>query len=174
MSEEVRMRKMKRYTTPALIACLLILSIGGTMAAVSCQPELPKLPINYPPAYFIDIQFPPEEEPREEGLFYLTLERGSSLTLPVTVTSESNVPIRIRLALSDNPAIPEFITFQTQQEYVTLEPEESIDMTVTFTIAESATLGSYRMSVWGELEEPVEERSTMGQAFTLVITASQV
>jgi hypothetical protein len=129
----------------------------------------PSIPPKYPPAYFIEAQFPPDEYSRESGLFSLTMERGSSVTLPVNVTSWSDVPIHIRLALSSHPSIPEFVTFEVQQDYVTLEPEESIELLVTFTIAESAIPGSYRMSIWGELEEHVEERATMGQGFTLVL-----
>ncbi len=130
------------------------------------------IPPKYPPAYFIEAQFPPNEDFEDSGLFSLAMEPGSSVTLPVNITSWSNVPIHVRLSVSAHPAVPDFVTFETQQEYVTLEPDERTQIPVTLTIAKAARPGEYRMSISGELKEPVEERSTMGQGFTLVITDS--
>ena len=95
------------------------------------------IPPKYPPAYFIEAEFPLDEYSGESGLFSLKMECGRSVTVSVNVTSWSDVPIRIRLALSAHPSIPEFVTFKTQQEYVTLEPDESIEILVTFTVSES-------------------------------------
>ena len=99
----------------------------------------------------------------------MTVAKGASTTLPVMITSRSEVPIYIRPALFTEKKIPDSITFETQKEYIILEPEESIELTVTFTVGEDTATGDYYTGIYGELKEPVEERATMGQGFRLII-----
>jgi hypothetical protein len=158
----------KTLLVPPLVGVAIMI-----LPVASCRPPIPDIPALPPRAYRIDIQLPPEDELHDTGLFTLRMERGSSLTLPATVTSESDIPISIRLALYSNNTIPDFVTFETQQEFVTIEPREITDIPATFTIAESAAPGSYRMGISGELEMPIEGRATAGQSFNLIITADQ-
>ena len=160
------MNKMKRYATPALAVSFIITSIGGTLAAVSCNPDMPEKLF---PAYYFNIHFPAEEE----KISTLTMERGNSATLPVTVTSNSDVVIYIRLTQDDQRALLESITFETRQEYVALEPGENATLYVTFRVPDFVTPGRYSTGIHGELKEPVEDRAVMTQGFNLVVTDKQ-
>ncbi len=154
------MKILKRYTNHALTISLSILCIGGVMAAVSCKPDMPQKPL---PAYYFNIKFPEQEE----SISTLTVERGSSATLPVTVTSNSDVPISIRLTLKESGTLPGSITFETRQDYAALQPEESITLYVTFNISGSTAPGRYNTGIHGELKEPVTNRALMTQGIHL-------
>ena len=164
MIEEVSMKKIKRYTAPALMVSLLIPSVGGTMAPVSCTLE----PQKDFPAYYFNIQLP-----AEEPLSSLTIERGSSLTLPVTVTSNSDVPVSIRLTQDNQRILPDSITFETPPDYAALQPGENATLYVTFNVSELATPGEYSTGIHGQLKEPVANRCLMTQLFTLIVTDRQ-
>ena len=165
MVEEVSMKKIKRYIAPALMASLLIPGIGGTATAASCTTSIPQKDL---PAYYFDIRFP-----AGEPVSTLTVERGSSVLLPVTVTSNSDIPISIHLTQDNQNILPDSITFETRQDYVTLPPGENTTLYVTFSISELAASGSYTTGIHGELKEPVENRSLMTQVFNLVVTDYQ-
>jgi hypothetical protein len=175
------MERMKRHIICTAIASSIFLTFGGIMGMSSCQTatEPPtetttfSIPPKYPPAYFIEIEFTDETTGEGDVVRNVTVAKGASTTLPVMITSRSEVPIYIRPALFTEKKIPDSITFETQKEYIILEPEESIELTVTFTVGEDTATGDYYTGIYGELKEPVEERATMGQDFRLIIIDSQ-
>jgi hypothetical protein len=170
---KIKMRKRKRYITLAVIVSILLFCISGSMLAVSCNSTVPTIPIELSPAYNIDIPSTPETVTKKEPSDTVAVVRGSSVTVPVTVTSMSGVPIKIRLVLTPELSLPSSITFKIQQEYVTIEPGKSINIPVTITAAESTLPGTFGMSVFGSLKEPVKGRSLSAQIFMLVIIDSQ-
>jgi len=164
-TKEAKAIKTKRYLTPALIFGLLIPVTSVITATTSCNPDMPRKLL---PAYYLNIQFPIDEE----DISTLTIKPGDSATLPVTVTSNSEIPISIRLIQDDQRTLPETIAFESGHKYVTLQPGESITLYVTFTVSEFATPGKYNTGIHGELKEPVEDRALMTQRYNLVVTDS--
>ena len=165
MTEESSMKKIKRYTTPALMTSLFIFNIGAIMAPISCTTDMPQKDL---PAYYLDIQFPVDE-----SISSLSIGRGESETLPTTVTSNSDIPISIRLTQDNQRVLPDFITFESPQDYVTLQPGENTTLYVTFNVSELAAPGEYTTGIHGELNNPVQNRSLMTQEFSLVVTDLQ-
>ena len=156
------MIKIKRHLIPALISGFLMPVIGLTVAACSHQPEMPTKPL---PAYSFDIMFPKDEE----DIGTLTLKAGEATILPVAVTSNSEVPISIRLVQDKGSALPKSITFKAERDYVTLQQGEFAILHVIFTVAESAAPGKYSTGIHGELKEPVRDRALLTQRIHLNI-----
>ncbi len=100
------------------------------------------------------------------------MERGGSVTLPVTVRSLVDEPIKIRLNLTAVLSVPAFVQFVTDEEYRTIEPGDTIDTEMTITVSENAPLGSFFLGIGCELEEPVEERGGVTMMFTFTVTGS--
>ena len=175
------MERMKRHIIYPVIASSIVMTIGGIMGMSSCQTatESPtetmpfSIPPKYPPAYFIEIEFTDSTTGEGDVVRNVTIPKGASTTLPVVITSWSKMPIYVRPALITEKRIPGSITFETQEEYIILEPDESIEIPVTFTVGENTATGEYYTGIYGELKEPVEERATMGQDFRLIIIDSQ-
>jgi len=162
------MKRREKYLLIVLIVTTMIFSIVGSMLCLSCKPipttPPPKLPTNKLfPAYTIDIKYPSEEG-------FVTVERGGAFTLPVTVRSLVDEPIKIRLALTTGDEIPEFVECELQKEYITLNPGESIDTQITIKITEDAPPGSFYLGITGELQEPVKERGGEAMFFMLTVT----
>jgi hypothetical protein len=156
------MKKMRQYTIFILLTSLLIISIGTTTAVVSCTADMPEKLL---PAYYLDIRFP-----AGEPVSTLTTTRGNSVFVPVIMTSNSEVPISIRLTRDDRRVLPDFITFESRTDFITLQPGENTTLYVTFNVSELAIPGSYDTGIHGELKEPVANRSLITQVFNLFVT----
>jgi hypothetical protein len=170
--------KTKKYPEIILIAITIILCIIGSVIQLSCKPTpvIPSTPIlpstalpnesqsphKLIPAYSINIKYPSEEG-------FVTIKRGGSFNLQVTVRSLVDVPIKIRLALNAAGEVPEYVECELSKEYMTLNPGESINKKITIKIARDAPPGSFFLGVKGELQEPVEERGGESMNFTLTI-----
>ncbi len=148
----------------------IIFGIIGSMLYLSCKstPTTPP-PVEFPtkllPAYTLDIKYPAEEGS-------VNVDRGGSVTLPVTVKSLVDEPIKIRLTLTAVDKIPEFVQFETEKEYRTLKPGGTISTEMTITVSENAPLGSFFLGITGKLEEPVKERAGLSMNFTFTVTGS--
>jgi len=162
----VRMKRRGKYPAIVLIVTTMIFGIVGSMLCLSCKPSPttpPSSPTKLFPAYTIDIKYPAEEG-------FVTVERGGAFTLPVTVRSLVDEPIKIRLALTTNDGVPEFVECELQKEYTTLNPGKTIDTQITIKIAEDAPPGSFYLGITGELQEPVKERGGEAMFFMLTVT----
>ena len=100
-----------------LMVTTIIFGIIGSMLYLSCKstPTTPpdiELPTKLLPAYTLDIKYPAEGAS-------VDVERGGSVTLPVTVRSLVDEPIKIRLNLTAVYKVPEFVQFETEKEYRT-------------------------------------------------------
>jgi hypothetical protein len=158
----------------------MISIIGISIITLSCGssavPSTP-FPVKYPPAYFVEFQFTPEQ--KDLPFSTVKVARGSSVTIIATIMWVGTA-IDLRLVLNSvvlessgttqiMERLPDFITFETSLEYVRLEPGDSVNIPITFTIAESATTGSYIIGFLGQQKQPVKERSDSGNAFRLQI-----
>jgi hypothetical protein len=172
--------KTTKYLRILLITVAIMLFVIGAAVNLSCKPtattspssnlHTPKitpdesqLPHKLLPAYAIDIQYPSEEG-------FVTVKRGGSFTLPVTVRSLVDVPMKIRLALNAYGEVPEYVEYELPKEYTTLNPGESFSSSIAVDITINAPTGSFYLGVTCELEEPVQERGGESMNFLLTIS----
>ena len=161
------MTTREKYPAIILMVTTMIFGIIGSMLCLSCKP-IPttppsKSPTKLLPAYTINIKYPSEEG-------FVTVERGGAFTLPVTVRSLADDPIKIRLALTAADEVPEFVEYELQKEYITLNPGKTIDTQITIKVTEDAPPGSFYLGITGELQEPVKERGGEAMMFMLTVT----
>ena len=120
----------------------------------------------------IDVDYPSEREgnlPIPEG--FVTVRKGGAVTLPVTIKSLVDKPIKIRLTLGGVYA-PEFVEYEYPKGYMTLNPGETIDTQIIVKALENAQAGDYTsmeesIYVTGYLQEP--ELGKMFSVFYLSI-----
>ncbi len=120
----------------------------------------------------IDVDYPSEREgnmPVPEG--FVTVRKGESVTLPVTIKSLVDEPIKIRLTLG-GVYPPEFVEYEYPKGYMTLNAGETIDTQIIVKVPENAQTGDYTsreesIHVTGYLQEP--ELGKMFSAFYLSI-----
>ena len=155
----------EKYPLIVLMVASMIFSIIGSTLSVSCKPEIPILtkPL---PAYSLNINYP-----SIEGL--VRVERGGSVTLPVTIKSLVDESIKIRLTLTATPQVPAFIEYEVPEGYITLNSRGTIDTQITIKVSENAQLGSHTIGITGELREPIEGRSGVAMMFNLTVVDRQ-
>lgn len=115
----------------------------------------------------IDVDYPSEREgnlPIPEG--FVTVRKGESVTLPVTIKSLVDEPIKIRLTLG-GVYPPEFVEDEYPKGYMTLNPGETINTQIIVKALENAQTGDYTsreesIHVTGYLQEP-----ELGKIFSL-------
>jgi hypothetical protein len=148
-----------------IILTTIILVIIGLMLYISCKPDVPIItgPV---PAYSLKIDYPSIER-------LVRLERGGSVTLPVTIKSLVDEPIEIRLVLTDTPQVPAFIEYEVPEGYINLNSRGTVDTQIIIKVSEDAQLGSNNVGIAGELQEPIEGRSSVGVMFELRVIISQ-
>lgn len=145
------------------IATAVIVGIVGLVLLSACGPTVPPKLL---PAYTINISFP-------SHLSKVTLNQGGSISLPVTVTSQADQPMNIRLLMVDNDdQLPQFLQYNAQEEFVALPARGSFNSLITINAANEAPLGDYDVGIRGQLEEPVKERSMLTHMFRLTILAA--
>ena len=171
------MRKI-RFTISVL---LILLVTAGILANISCKEPTPTPYPHNRPEYSLSIQFPTAEVSKEDNFNIVTAKRGSDVSLPVTIYSMATEEIDVRIVLVDGmnipgyitfPSKPDFITFTSQQEYVPILPQKSVEITVNFKVAASATPGSYMIYIGGDQKDLPENGSNMAQNFYLKIIDS--
>jgi len=172
------MRKIK-FT----ILVLLILPVtAGILVNISCKEPTPTTFPYKRPEYSLTIQFPTAEVSKEDNLNIVTVKRSSAVSLPVTIYSMASEEIDVRIVLIDGinipdeitfPSKPDFITFTSQQEYVPVQPQKSVEITVYFSVAASATPGSYMIYIGGDQKELPENGSNAAQYFYIKIIDNQ-
>lgn len=163
------MKKKNKYITYATITCIALFSIGGLILAMSCRTAKSVSTIELPPAYSINV--PSTPQPIENERFHtITLASGSSIAVPVIVTSLSDVSIHVRIILTPEAGLPDSITYQTPKEYTSIEPGKSATIPVTLSASESTVPGTYGMSAFGSLKNAVKGRNLSAQIFMLVVT----
>jgi len=94
--------------------------------------------------------------PIPEG--FVTVRKGDSVTLPVTIKSLVDKPIKIRLTVG-GVYPPEFVEYEYPKGYMTLNPGETIDTQIIVKASENAQTGDYTtkeesLCVNGYLQEP--------------------
>lgn len=107
----------------------------------------------------IDVDYPSVREgtlPIPEG--FVTVRKGKSVTLPVTIKSIADKVVKIRLTLG-SVYPPEFVEYEYPREYMTLNPGETINTQIIVKALENARAGDYRtkeesLIVRGYLQEP--------------------
>jgi hypothetical protein len=160
-----------KYLINKIIIFTLI--TGGLIPAIACNSTESKTPAVLPPAYSLYVPSLPDPTAKIKNINVVTLVGGSAITVPVTVNSTSDVSISIRLVVTPQPNFPESITYQTQPEYIKIEPGKSATVPLIITAAVSAIPGTYGMSVYGSLKKSVKGRELAAQIFFLVITDKQ-
>jgi len=162
------MKRVKWYLV-LLLAGILFL-VGGCTEEPS-----PQTTLTFPRVSdycTIDVDYPSGREgnlPVPEG--FVTVPKGRSITLPVTIKSLVDKPIKIRLVLS-GVYPPEFVEYEYPREYMTLNPGETIDTQIIVKASENAQTGDYTTKeecifVTGYLQEP--ELGKMFSVFYLSI-----
>jgi len=173
--------KTKKYPKIILMAVMIILGIVGSMLQLSCKapppsviPPAPTPPSTvtqdeYPsphklfPAYSIDIKYPSEEG-------FVTVKRGDSFTLGVTLRSLADSPIKVRPVLEASPGgLPDYVKYKQQEKFDTLNPGESTSKNITIQIIENAPPGDYNLRIKGDLLEPVEGLGGESMGFFLTV-----
>lgn len=143
----------------ALMASLLV-GCAGTPEKTPDVPDVITLTFPRVSDYCtIDVDYPSEREgnlPIPEG--FVTVRKGGAVTLPVTIKSLVDKPIKIRLTLS-GVYPPEFVECEYPKGYMTLNPGETIDTQITVKALENAQTGDYTsreeaIGVNGYLQEP--------------------
>jgi len=107
----------------------------------------------------IDVDYPSGREgnlPIPEG--FVTVTKGGSVTLPVTIKSIADKPIKIRLTVG-GVYPPEFVEYEYPKGYMTLNPGETINTQIIVKASENAQTGDYTtkeesLCVNGYLQEP--------------------
>jgi len=107
----------------------------------------------------IDVDYPSEREgnlPIPEG--FVTVTKGGAVTLPVTIKSLVDKPIKIRLTVG-GVYPPEFVEYEYPKGYMTLNPGETINTQIIVKASENAQTGDYTtkeesLCVNGYLQEP--------------------
>jgi len=120
----------------------------------------------------IDVDYLSEREgnlPYPEG--FVTVRKGDSVTLPVTIKSLVDKPIKIRLTLG-GVYPPEFVEYEYPKGYMTLNPGETINTQIIVKASENAQTGDYTsreeaIFVSGYLQEP--ELGKVSSIFNLSI-----
>ena len=141
----------------ATIAGILVVALLS-----SCQASVPTKP---PPAYGINISFP-----SEQGI--VEVARAGFVTLPVTVISNVNQTIGIRLVLVDSLGrLPQFLQYEAPTQFLALGPKVRLDAQITFGVSIDAKPGDYNIGINGELQQPVPGRSAITQMFRLTVIA---
>lgn len=124
----------------------------------------PSLPAKLFVAYTIDIAFPSEEGS-------ITSRRGDTVTIPLSIRSWVDEPIKIRLALvsRSNEPLPEFIAYEVERP-ITVNPRETVHSQITIKISENAVPGEYLIAITGQSQEPIEGYSDIALGFSLVVS----
>ena len=154
----------------SLIGLLLVVLVVALPACTSSTASTPimQLPATkLIPAYSINISFPSQ-------LSLVTVKQGDSVILPVSVKSLVDQPINIKLVLVANIGqLPLFLKYSQPNDgqFVTLAPNASLDTQITITVSDDAQVGDYKIGIHGQLQEPVEDRSTETMFLDLVIIA---
>jgi hypothetical protein len=171
-------RKTKRYTTLLVVASILLGCLGESILALSCNSpasstSLSTAPVELPPTYNIDVPSTPEIVAKKEPYATVGVVTGSSTTIPITVTSMSDTAMDIRLVPTPDKRLPDTVTFNVSQEYVTIEPGKSIAIPFTITAARSTSPGTFGMGLIGSLKKAVKGRNLSAQMFLLVVIDNQ-
>ena len=173
---------MQKYLRISLIALSIISGIAVCLMQLACVPThllslsiidpapIPQTEVAFKevysstgdPTYAYSIT---TRHPFDSGAAMIT--RGSSLILPVTVFSLTDVPINIRLVLSNAGSLENYIQVKSTSEYQTLNPGGRTDTNITFTMAEDAPTGSFYLRLKGEIQEPFTERG--GETLDLLL-----
>ena len=156
---------IKRIIVPTVVAVLVTLTACTSPTASTRVMQLPATKLI--PAYSINISFPSQ-------LSLVTVKQGDSVTLPVSVKSLVDQPINIKLVLVANIGqLPLFLKYSQPNDgqFVTLAPNASLDTQITITVSDDAQVGDYKIGIHGQLQEPVEDRSTETMFFDLVVIA---
>jgi len=161
-----------------VVACILSVCLGESMLALSCNLTTPvtglsTTPIELPPAYNIDVPSTPEIVAKKEPYATVGVVTGSSTTIPITVTSMSDTAMDIRLVPTPDKRLPDTVTFEVSQEYVTIEPGKSVVIPLTITADNSTSPGAFGMGLIGSLKKAVKGRSLSAQMFLLVVIDQQ-
>ena len=154
----------------SLIGLLLVVLVVALPACTSSTASTPimQLPATkLIPAYSINISFPSQ-------LSLVTVKQGDSVILPVSVKSLVDQPINIKLVLVANIGqLPQFLKYSQPNDgqFVTIAPNASLDTQITITVSDDAQVGDYKIGIHGQLQEPVEDRSTETMFYDLVVIA---
>ncbi len=154
-----------RIIVPVVVAVLVALTACTSPTASTPVMQLPAGKLI--PAYSINISFP-----SQQGV--VTVEQGGSVAVPVMVISLVDHPINIILVLRANIGqLPQFLKYSQPNDgqFVTLAPNASLDTQITITVSDDAQVGDYKIGIHGQLQEPVEDRSTETMFFDLVVIA---
>jgi hypothetical protein len=148
------------------------------MLALSCNLTAPAThlsttPVELPPAYNIDVPSTPEIVAKNEPYITVGVVTGNSTTIPITVTSMSDVSIEIRLVPTPDKRLPDTVTFKVSQKYVTIEPGKNVAIPFTITAAKSTSPGTFGMGLLGSLKKAVKGRNLSAQMFLLVVIDNQ-
>ncbi len=151
--------KIKGKYASIILVVTIIFSTTGFILYTSCKPPMPTKLL---PAYTFDIDYPSQEG-------FVTVGKKDSIILPVTVRSLVDEPIKIRPRLTAPSKVPEFISYEVPQEFVTLNPRDSINTQITIKVSQDAPPGTYMIGITGELQEPVKERAGTAMMFNLEV-----
>ena len=109
----------------------------------------------------------------------VTVERGGSVTVPLTVRSLVDQSIGMRILLVPLVGqLPHFIQYDVSlkeygTEFVRLAPGAYVQTQITLSVSGDAQPGDYDIGVQGQLQKPIRDRSGMAQFFRLEVVAKQ-
>jgi len=163
---------MKRIAVLGIVALAFMASLlvgcVGTPEKATDAPDV--ITVTFPRVSdycTIDVDYPSEREgnlPVPEG--FVTVRKRGAVTLPVTIKSLVDKPIKIRLTLG-GVYPPEFVEYEYPKGYMTLNPSGTINTQIIVKASENAQTGDYTSKeesvfVTGYLQEP-----ELGKMFSL-------
>ncbi len=155
---------MKKTVALAVVVLTFMASLlVGCAGTPEKTPDVPhEITVTFPRVSdycTIDVDYPSEREgPRGHPEGFVTVRKGGAVTLPVTIKSLVDKPIKIRLTLG-GVYLPEFVEYEYPKGYMTLNPGETINTQIIVKASENAQTGDYTSKeecifVTGYLQEP--------------------
>lgn len=104
---------------------------------------------NSPLAYTLRLAYP------SRG-YLVEVQRGDSLTLPLTIQSRANEPMEIHLALAPAWRVPTSVQLETTEPVLTVSSAGTATTQITLAVAADAPVGDLLLYLLGETGKPLE------------------
>ena len=158
----------KRINYRALVLPEILLALLQVMALAfaGCGPRLD--PEN--PLFRFEIDLPVNEKSTATEL---TIQRGTTINLPVKLVSTRDETIEVRLIIDRDikgNKFPQAITFSVPSEYITVPAGEDVTVGIIYHVGETVGPGLYHTSLSGNLREPIDGLAGTGRAIDIIVT----